>query len=212
MPKKDKKSKNTKASSNNLLAGMSVDPTAEVDTVDRLGGGWTPLPSNIYLLTINSFHLDTSSKGAKCAVISATTEEGKQHNETIYFTNVKGENFYVKTDDSTGKTVKRMNPNFMRLESLCQLVCKKSMSEMEIKPKYVKVWDDGKQVEQERPMLVELIGKKVYAGILECLKDKQADNGKGVYEPTGETRRSNEITVFFRKKDKLHIRILLTLM
>lgn len=166
-----------------------VEETVESD---RLGGA-SLLDSNVYLMTIKGAYLDQSAGGASCLVLALETEQGKQHRETVYFTNKAGETFYTRD----GKT--HYLPGYLILDSLCMLANETPLLEQNFEDKVVKIYDFElkKEIPQNREVAVDLLGQQVKVAIFRQLVNKQAKNAKGEYVPTAETREENVIAKYF---------------
>lgn len=184
-----------------LLKNLTSDAgiTAEKDSV---GGGSRILESGLQLATVTLAYVTTSSGGAVGLVIGLKTDAGELRS-TVYMTSgtAKGaKNFYEKDGE------KFYLPGYLLANSLCLLTVGKEISELETEQKLVNIYNyDAKaEVPTKVDMLMDLLGQKIYAGILKQTVDKNKKNETtGKYEPTGETREENEIDKFFRAKDKL---------
>ena len=162
---------------------------------DRLGGA-SLLDSNVYLMTIKGAYFDEAESGAMCMVLNLETENGKQHRETVYFTNKAGEVYYKDKNDAT-KT--HYLPGYLILDSLCMLVNEIPLLEQATEVKQVKIYDRelGKEIPQNRDVCVDMLGQQVKVAILRQTVNKQVKNSAGTYVPTAETREENVISKYF---------------
>ena len=162
---------------------------------DRLGGA-SLLDSDVYLMTVKGAYFDESAGGAMCMVLALETETGKQHRETVYFTNKAGETYYVDKNDPK-KT--HYLPGYLILDSLCMLVNETPLLEQNTEVKQVKIYDRelGKEIPQNRDVCVDMLNQQVKVAILRQTVNKQVKNAAGTYVPTAETREENVIAKYF---------------
>lgn len=177
-----------------------VKATNATENVERdsLGGGYI-LPSDIYMLSVETAFLQPAASGAVGVVLRFKTKEGnKDYRETIYITNRKGETFYVKDGQQ------HLLPGYLMVDTLCQMVTGASLENQNTELRSIKVYDPElqKEVPAEREVLVDLQGGAVYAGIIKSIEDKSKKDAAGNYVPTGETRESNSISKFFHSESK----------
>lgn len=181
-----------------LKSFVKATNAAESVERDSLGGGYI-LPSDIYMLTVETAFLQPATSGAVGVVLRFKTKEGnKDYRETVYITNRKGETFYVKDGQQ------HLLPGYLMIDTLCQMVTGKSLENQNTELRTVKVYDPElqKEVPAEREVLVDLQGGDVYAGIIKSVEDKTKKDASGAYTPTGETREANSISKFFHSESK----------
>lgn len=177
-----------------------VKATNATENVERdsLGGGYI-LPSDIYMLNVETAFLQPATSGAVGVVLRFKTKEGgKDYRETVYITNRKGETFYVKDGQQ------HLLPGYLMIDTLCQMVTGASLENQNTELRSIKVYDPElqKEVPAEREVLVDLQGGAVYAGIIKSIEDKSKKDASGAYVPTGETREANSISKFFHSESK----------
>lgn len=182
------------------LLNSFVKATNAAESVERdsLGGGYI-LPSDIYMLTVETAFLQPATSGAVGVVLRFKTKEGgKDYRETVYITNRKGETFYVKDGQQ------HLLPGYLMIDTLCQMVTGNSLEKQNTELRTVKVYDPElqKEIPAEREVLVDLQGGLVYAGIIKSVEDKTKKDASGAYVPTGETREANSISKFFHSESK----------
>lgn len=180
----------------NLTSDSSI--TAEKDSV---GGGSRVLDSGLILGTITLAYVTTSQGGAMGLVLGLKADAGEVR-PTLWMTSgtAKGcKNFYEKDGE------KFYLPGYLLANSLCLLTVGKEISELDTEEKVVNVWssDAKAEVPTKVNMLMDLLGQKIYAGVIKQTVDKTKKDDAGVYQPTGETREENEIDKFFRARDKM---------
>ena len=181
-----------------LKSFVKATNAAESVERDSLGGGYI-LPSDIYMLTVETAYLQPAASGAVGVVLRFKTKEGgKDYRETVYITNRKGETFYVKDGQQ------HLLPGYLMIDTLCQMVTGNSLENQNTELRTVKVYDPElqKEVPAEREVLVDLQGGLVYAGIIKSVEDKTKKDASGAYVPTGETREANSISKFFHSESK----------
>ncbi|WAK44954.1 hypothetical protein Fifi067_00034 [Erwinia phage Fifi067] len=172
-----------------LFSKLTTDGIEE--QTDRLGGGFSALDHNIYSGKLKALYAITAASGAMGVVI-LFEHAGGEYRETVYVTNKKGENFYVKD----GK--KQPLPGFTTVNNICVIATGKPLSEQDIEDKVFNIYDKEAQKELPKsvPTLVETMGQEISFGILKYLEDKTKLEGNA-YVPTGETRDTNQINAVF---------------
>lgn len=189
----------------NVLSGMATD-TSIAGEQDVINKGWQPLASAIYVFKIMAMYLGEAASGSRSVTVHLKSQTGVDVRQTLYVTSgrEKGQlNYYV--DSRTQE--KRFNPSFLIADAICKLTVGKGVGELPTEKKIVKLRKDGKEVEEEVDMLVDVIGQDISIGLLHQIDDVKAKtgekdaNGKDIYAPTGETRPSNVIDKVFRTAD-----------
>lgn len=179
---------------------LGSDVVQEVEQ-DRLGGG--TLDSDIYDFKIELAYLGKAKSGATSINLVLKTKDGLtlRDQDWISSGDAKGNSMtYVKD----GK--KYPLPGYAKLDMLCKLAIGKPLKEMEPEDKVIKLYDFDakKEVPTQVPVLTELLGADITAGVLKVVVDKTKQNpSTGSYEPTGETREVNEVDKLFRTEDHL---------
>lgn len=163
---------------------------------DVLGGGRELLPSGLYDTEISMAYVDKSKSGA--ASVTLHLKVGEQEvRETIYITSGDAKQNKI-TYEKDGKL--HYLPGFELFRSLCLMTLNKEPSALVSEEKVIKKWskEAGAEVPTTVPVITELLGAKIKAGILHQIEDRQALNATtGGYEPTGETREINTVNKFF---------------
>ncbi|MDR5839309.1 hypothetical protein [Caballeronia sp. LZ034LL] len=186
-----------------LFGNLSTDGLEEA--TDRLGGGFGPLDTDIYVMKIKAMYAGQSDGGARSVTLIGDNG-GKEYRETFWITNKKGQNFFMAKDkqgNETGKKSPMMG--FTIVDDICQITTGKPLSEQETEDKVVQVWEDGKQVNKNVPMLVETLGQEVALGIIRRRVNKNAKDESGNYVPTAEEREENGTDKVFHPELKLTI-------
>lgn len=175
----------------------NLTDTAQMETAsDTLGGGGA-IASGAYDGTIELVYAGQSSGGALNVTVHFKTTDGREVRETIYFTNKKGENFYLDKQDATKK---HPLPGFTTVNDLCLLATGVGLADQETEEKTVKIYDANERKELPKPVqcLTALHGQPISLGILRVLEDKMGKDSGGNYTvPTGEIRTFNTIDKVF---------------
>lgn len=169
---------------------MSNDIQKEKDVI----GGSRVLESGLYNLTVKVAYGGQSSGGAKFLQVVAQTDDGQEYRETLYVTNKKGENYYL--DKSNNKVYL---PGFNTAEGLCALAAGKHLNQATFEQKVIPVYDydQKKEIPTNVPVCIDLIGKRITAGIIKQTVNKTVKDGQGNYQPTNEKRDENFIDKLF---------------
>lgn len=174
---------------------------------DIVGGGFKALTSNVYGFDVVLAYFGKSKKGAKFVQLELKEIiSGAKHRFTIYISNAEGS---IKYKDKTSGELKYL-PGFLTVDALCLLTVGKPLITLQDQTEQKTInlynYDLKKEVATDVPMLMPLIGKRVKAGVLERIENKNAKNpSTGNYEPTNEKRTLNEISKFFRERDDMTV-------
>lgn len=176
---------------------------------DRIGGGFPSLETNIYEFEIKVAYAGKSSSGAQFVAMIYNDQGGKEYRETYYITGKNGQNYYMAKDKDgkeTGK--KRALAGFDHVNDICLVTSDKPLSEQITEEKTVKVYDpDAKQeLPKSVPVLVDLLGKKVYVAVYKRLENKSQKDGNGIYVATAETRDVNTTEKVFHFPTKMTVK------
>lgn len=163
-------------------------------TADRLGGSGV-LDSGFYTGTVKLAYAITADSGAR-GVTVVLDLNGREFRETFWVTNKKGENFF---QDKKDPNKKQPLPGFVSVDELCLLTTGFPLEEQTVEDKVVKIYDfeQKKELPTNVPVLIDVIGKTVSAGILKQIVDKQEKDSAGVYRNSGKTREENVVDKFF---------------
>lgn len=160
------------------------------------GGGYQPLPSDIYSAVIKLAYANKSRSSDAQSVTFHADINGNEYRETVWITSGKGVNYYVSKED--GKTRIPL-PGFAIIDELCLLATKEPLSAQTTEEKVVKLYnyEEKKEVPTPVPVLTSLIGTQVKLGVLREIVDRTARDDSGNYVPTGETRTQNVVSKVF---------------
>lgn len=180
-----------------LLKNLKTD-TSIAGEKDSLGGGGGVFDSGYYNFTISMAYLQESSGGALGLFITLKDKTtGRDLRSTQYLTGGKDKGQKNYYEDKKGE--KQYLPGFLIGNSLAMLTTGKELSDLETEDKVVSIYDfDAKaEVPKKLPVLVDLIGKDINAGIIRQTVNKKVKGDDGVYTTTADTRDENEIDKFF---------------
>ena len=185
-----------------LLSRLKTDNTIANET-DSLGGGASVKETGAYLATINKAFLGTSQGGAVSLELHTTLEDGSPFKTTLWLTSSTakgGNNYYV---DKTG--AKKYLPGFLHANAIAQLITGKEIGELEPETKTVSLWsfEASAEVPTKVEMLMELLNKQVYLGLLKQTVNKNVKDAAGNYVPSTETRDENELDKVFHGESKM---------
>jgi hypothetical protein len=179
-----------------LLKNLKTDSSIAGEK-DQLGGGGV-FDSGYYNFIVTMAYLQESSGGALGLFLTLKDKaSGRELRNTQYLTGGrdKGQKNYYEKDGE-----KNYLPGFLIGNSLAMLTTGKEISDLDTEEKVVSIYNfDAKaDVPTKVPVLVDLLGKEINAGVLRVTEDKTKKNeADGKYYPTGETRDVNELDKFF---------------
>lgn len=181
------------------MFGNLTDTTQMEKATDSVGGGGQRLPSGVYDLKIKALYAGQSKGGASNLTIVADAD-GTEVSETIYYTNKKGENFYLDKND---KTKRHPLPGFTTVNDICLVVTGKPLAEQDVEEKVVNIFDFESRKDIATPVqcITAAHGETFKAGILRVIEDKNEKNDAGDYVPTGKTYTTNAIDKVFQADD-----------
>lgn len=184
-----------------LFADLKKDGLEKSE--DRLGGGFQPLTTDIYTMTIKAFYAGESQHGAKSVTIVALRPDGKEYKETVYITNRKGENFFISDEKK-----KVPLPGFTTIDDICLVTTGNDLSEQVFEERTIKVYDyeAKKDLEVVVQMGIDLLGKQVDLGIYQIQENKNEKNDQtGEYEPTDKIVTKNVIRKVWNTEVKMTV-------
>jgi len=192
-----------------LLKNLKTDASIQGEQ-DRIGGGGA-IESNVYDLTIDMAYITVSEEktdgdgkvtgGAMAVTIIYKQENGKEITDTQYVTGGadKGKkNTYLDKDKN-----EQYLPGFLIMDAVAMLTLGKSISDLETEDKLVEVYDfqAKAKVAKKLPVITELIGKKLVAGILRVVANKKVKQQNGSYAVTNDKSTFNEVSKIFCARD-----------
>lgn len=187
----------------------SNDVAKEKDVVR--GQRQEPLSSDIYNLIIKYAYGQKAKSGALGVhvmfQVADGAHKGREFRITEYIASgdAKGNKTYYEKKQDNGQVERFALPGFALIDSMAQLVAKKSIVACNNEKRTLKLYDFDKKAEvpTEVDMFVELVNKGVCGCVLHRVEDKNAKNTMtGEYEPTGQVRSSNAIDKFLNAADR----------
>lgn len=178
----------------NIFANKKPAATAEVED-DYLGGGGV-LSTDIYPATIKYAYIGKAQNSDARNLTLCLVVNGTEITRSIWMTNRNGDVTYK--DKKSGET--KNLPGYNQVNGLCMLIASKEVGDMDVEEKTLNLYDfeSKKEVPQAVDCFVELHGENLHVAVQEQIVDKTEKNeSTGDYEPTGETRRTNEFIKFF---------------
>lgn len=168
-------------------------------------GGFKVFDADIYEATIKMALYHKSDSGARAISFEFQLPGGDTYKEDIYFTNSEGKHKY-KPKDAKGDTM-RLMPGFVTVYNICMISTGMGLDKQFTENKTVKVYSskEKKEIEDERPVLVNLLGKKVALGIRKVLENKQEKDQNGKYQTVAGTRETNKIHTVFHPEYKVTV-------
>lgn len=160
---------------------------------DRVGGGFEPLPTDVYTGTIKLAYVGHAQNSKARSVNLHIDINGQETRHQIWVTNRNGEPFYM---DKTDKTKKMPLPGFSLVDDMCMFATEQGLTDQGTEEKVVKLYNFEQRQEVNTPVqaMTALHGKTMQFAITRELVDKRKkDEQSGEYEPTGETRMENVI-------------------
>ena len=186
------------------LSNLKTKENIVLDS-DRTGGFRT-LETDIYGLNIKFAYFGKSKGGAMSLNLETETTGGAKLSQQIWITSgdKKGNSNVYKDKDGNEQYL----PGFVVANSLCLLALKgQEIADVSVEEKTINIYDftAKKDLPTKVDMLVDLIGVDIRAAVQKQLVDKNAKDGNGVYQPTGETREQNEIIKFFKNDNNMTV-------
>lgn len=184
--------------SNNMFAGAKTaqDDSGIEDDFIRTGGA---LETDVYEATIKAAFNRGSTKSKAMSIIILLDINGKELLSQTWVTNGDGG---VTYKDKKNNDKPKNLPGFNQMNSLALLVTGKSLGELDVEERKLKLWDSNAKAEtlQAVDCYVDLHGEKVLVAIQKQIVDKERaipGTNPVKYEPTGETREVNEVIKYF---------------
>lgn len=164
-----------------------------------------PLPSDIYNLILVHAYAQKATSGALGVHVLFKVADGEHKDREFRITEYvtsgdkKGNKTYYEKKQDGGKVEQFALPGFSLIDSMAQLVAKKSIVNCAVEKRVIKLYDYNKRAEvpTEVYMFVELVNKGVCGCVLHRIENKNAKNTQtGEYEPTAQTYSTNVVDKF----------------
>lgn len=150
------------------------------------------LDTDAYAGTIKMIFAGQAASGARNVTLQLKLDDGREYNETIYLSNKEGKNTYVKDDKEY------YLPGFLLMNNMALMTAGKGLHELaaDVETRTVKLYDYDakKELPQDVPAIIPMIGKRVLVAIVEEEYEKQTKNqSTNKYEGNGEYGVKNTI-------------------
>lgn len=180
-----------------MFNDIKVDSSVQTSG-DKLGGS-VLLESGVYDFTIKLAY-GTLSKGKATALnLLLETADHIEIKQQLWVTSGEAKGRLPYYIDKRTKT-KKFLPGYELANDLCMMTINKPLNQTVSEDKTIMLYDysQGKEVPTQVKMLTELIGKKIFGGVIKQVVDKNIlDSTTNTYVPSGEIREENEIDKFF---------------
>lgn len=178
----------------NIFANKKPAVKTEVED-DFIGGGGV-LETDIYPATIKYAYIGKAANSDARNLTLCLKVNNLEITRSIWMTNRNGDVTYK--DKKTGE--EKNLPGFNQVNGLCMLLASKEVGDMDVEEKTLSLYDyeSKREVPQAVECFTELHGLPLQVAIQKQIVDKTEKNeATGDYEPTGETRETNEFIKFF---------------
>lgn len=168
--------------------------------------GYMAHETDIYIAEIKDAYRKQSPGGAHAIVWEFELPGGKTLRQEIYFTDKKGQHYYMTKPKDGSQPKKASLPGFITVDDLCLIASGKPLSKQVTEEKLKKIYNKeaDKEIPTPMPTLVNVIGKKVALALNKVLENKQEKKGEE-YVATSEERESNEIAKVLHPTHKVTV-------
>lgn len=176
----------------NLFAGVETTDTIEEEK-DFAGRQFRT--SDLYEFSVKQAYFRPSAGGSIGLILTLEDDKGGLYTETIYITNRNKQTFYVDKKSSEKKGL----PGFLMANTLSTILLGiPDITKVPTERKLVELWskEANQKIPVEVDMIVDMIGKRINAGIIHKEVNKSVKQGDA-YVLTNETQEENEINKFF---------------
>ncbi len=185
-----------------LEAGVVVE-----DEKDSIGGGFNVFETNIYPVTLKAAYIDVTKSGAVMANAILITEDGREHIESECIMSKKtGKLKATYIDKKTNKPMPL--PGYAKFLTLFRTIGgnpKLLDLDMDMGEVVLELYDyDAKaKTKQKKHIFADFINIKMQVALQKVIEDKRknvaAEGEPKDYQPTGETRETNEVKKWFNE-------------
>lgn len=172
---------------------FSVDSDVEVSSTDTLGGNALP-KTGLYKMVIDVAYTGKSTGGATHVTInfkSADPAVNAYHTEVLWVKSKKGLSYYMGGKNKDKKIILPSMQTFQQILAICDL----DPNNVKVENKTISLWDKEKKAmaPTEVPVLTELKGKILYAGLRTVRENKNKQDAEGNWVPSNDERLYNEL-------------------
>ena len=179
------------------MSEWSLPKNTEIQDIERAGGIGYIWKSGVHKAIIKMAYLDQAKSDAISLNVVMENADGQTMKEALWIRSgtKKGNKSYYEKD---GKMFPL--PGYSAANSLCIAATGTDLPTVmdSLEKKMVKIYDyeAKKEIPQEKPTAMVLIGKSITVAVFETLEDKNTKGDDGGYRPSGDTRRGNESKFF----------------
>lgn len=169
-------------------------------TTDRIGGGGFTLETDIYVGEVVQAFVEQSQSGATWVNLEFKFTDGSTFKTNQMVANKDGEAFFVDS-----KTKNRIPFNgYTVVDDICMVITGEPMVNQEHEEKVVSVYDfeSRKDVNRERPVLINLIGGPVALAIQKKIENKRKPDDNGKYVETNDRQEVNNVVKVMHPETK----------
>lgn len=180
---------------------LQTNEQAMEEKSDRLGGGYSPLTSDIYKAKVAYAYGTTSKNGAMGLVVKFLVQtnensEPRNYTQTFWVSDRKGNTFYLDKDGKPHNLA-----GFNQANHLCSIVTEKGLMDLESEEITIPLYnvDQKKELPTTVNALTDLHNAEIALAIKHIRSNKQEKSATtGEYEPINEERFENDIDKIFK--------------
>lgn len=164
---------------------------------DRVGGGFEPLESGVYLAVITNAYVIESSRGSSGVHLELKIPDEKDRiiTQDIYITNTDGDTFYEKD----GKNYYLQG--YQTMDAIALITTDTPILEQDSETRTVEVYNRETKTKErvKKEVLVDMLQAEINVGIIKAQRYKQVETspGSGEYRDTDDLITYNEIDKIF---------------
>jgi ribosomal 50S subunit-recycling heat shock protein len=187
------------------MSEWDLPESVESTSIEKVGGGYS-WESAVYDAVVQMAYLIQAKSGAIGFSLILKNTSGKELKETFWIKsgNDKGnKSFYTDKRDNKDYPI----PGYSVVNSLCVAALGQSLSKtmQNIEKRTIKVYDaaEGKDINKECPIVVDLTEKIIKVAVHQIKENKRKKNdATGKYEDLADTRMINECKFFGNAEGK----------
>jgi hypothetical protein len=185
-----------------MLDALKLSPEVTIEEDKDVLGGGGPLSTDIYDMVCEYMYLDQTKSGAVMAYGNfkeVNTGRNVRFSECV-MSKKSGTLKATYTDKKSGK--EKPLPGYSKVFHLAQIVGLdiQDLSGLACEKRALKLWDKElrKETDQEKNVLVDLLGKPLKVAVYKVLETKMEDDGTGSWDiPTSEEFAKNDLVKWF---------------
>ena len=179
------------------IAALQLGANVETPNEDVVASGGFTLPTGLYPMVIENAFLEKTASGAMMMHVHLKKKTGG--NQVYRFKNC------IVSGDAKGNKPTYIKdgkefplPGYSQMNQICKIAAGITLGQIDPEKKLVKMWDfdAGAEVPREVPVVTEIVGQEILAGIQFRRENKRA-NQNGKWVDTNEAREYNELDKVF---------------